>query len=160
MNQMTTKLIEELINFLKDLGQLYDDIVSRRPYSTMPRSTYYYNVRRFEKAGLIKRKERKKYGGMFVLTDKCRLLIKKRTTQNKRTDGFSTIIIFDIPEEKHKERDIFRRYLKRNGYTQIQKSVLISPLKVSLEIKDLSEELKIKPFITIISGRIENFYLD
>lgn len=157
MHKTTNKIVEELIDFLHDLSQLYDDIVSMRPYSTMPRSTYYYNVKRFEKAGLLKKKNRKKYGNTFTLTEKGKVLIKQPKVQKRRTDGFSTIIIFDIPEEKHRERNVFRRYLIRNGYTQIQKSVLISPLAISEEIKELAEELKIKPHISTLSGKLNQF---
>ena len=149
---------EEFIQFMTEGGKLIEDMVLHRlSLQKMPRSTYYYHVRKYQKAGLIKPKERKKYGNTFILTDKGRSLIKKPTVRKKRNDGFSTIIMFDIPEERKNARTIFRRYLIRNGYVLIQKSALISPLEVSQELKDLIDELKIKSNVKIISGKILYF---
>ena|ERR1035437_155949 len=37
------------------------------------------------------------------------------------------IVIYDIPEEKKKERDWFRRHLKKFNYIMIQRSVWVGP---------------------------------
>jgi len=37
------------------------------------------------------------------------------------------IVIYDIPEEKKKERDWFRRHLKKFDYVMIQRSVWVGP---------------------------------
>ncbi|OGE82133.1 MAG: CRISPR-associated endonuclease Cas2 [Candidatus Doudnabacteria bacterium RIFCSPLOWO2_01_FULL_44_21] len=153
------ELKEAFIETIKDMGGLIDDIIFR-PYSLRisrmyyPRSTYYHRLNKFEMQGLVKRKQHRKYGNPFVVTQKGRTLLHKPSIQKRRSDGFSSIIIFDIPEDKHRERNIFRRYLKRNGYTLIQKSVLISPLEISRELEELMEELKIRPYVTKISGKI------
>ncbi|MFH0960253.1 MAG: hypothetical protein V1897_16290, partial [Pseudomonadota bacterium] len=92
---------------------------------------------------------------VYILTNKGKQLLAKPKKIDRRSDGFSTLIIFDIPENKSKERFIFRRYLVRNGYTQLQKSVLISPDKFDPDTKDLIQELGIKPFVTVISGKVD-----
>lgn len=157
------RLTEEFIEFAKSIGEIAGTIVFT-PYgrlslrgSRFPRTTYYYNLRKFEKKGLIK-KQQKKLKSNFVLTAKGKELIHKPQPAKKiaRKDGLSTVVIFDIPEDQRRERNIFRRYLIRNGYVQIQKSVLISPLTVTAELKDLLLELKIKQCVTIISGRIDH----
>lgn len=159
MNKTTVRIAQEFLDFLKDMGELAEEI-ALTPYGKLrlnpiPRTTYYYNLRRFQNQGYLK-KERKRYASNFVLTAAGKELIRRNMPKTKRNDGFATFIIFDIPEEKSKERTVFRRYLIRNGYVQMQKSVLISPLKLSLEVKELLNELKIRKFVMIISGRIDH----
>lgn len=84
-------------------------------------------------------------------------MLHKPVTKNHRSDGFSTIIIFDIPEEKSRQRTIFRRYLQKNGYTLLQKSVLIAPFALSRDVKELIEELDIRRHISVIDGKINYF---
>ena len=122
----------------------------------IPRTTYYSALNRLEQKGLIQKKK-KAYRNLYFLTEKGKKLIRNPITKKQRTDGFSTIIIFDIPEEKARERTIFRRYLKNNGYTILQKSVLIAPFELSNDIKELIEELKIRNNISVIDGKIKYF---
>ncbi|MDP4001009.1 MAG: CRISPR-associated endonuclease Cas2 [bacterium] len=151
---------EELFDMAKNLGELATEIVFT-PYGKLrihgiPRTTYYRKLKKFQKNGLV-RKVRKSYGTDFVVTEKARQLRRNPRVKLNRTDGMSTIIMFDIPENKHKERDNFRRYLLKNGYTQIQKSVFISPFKRTDELRGFAEELKIEKNVFLISGKIDQF---
>lgn len=155
------QLAEEFVQFLKDIGQAYVEFVTT-PYGqlrihSIPRTTYYYNLRRFEQKGLLKKKPGSKEKSRLVLTEMGRACLKRNPLKQRRTDGLSTLVIFDIPESKHRERNIFRRYLIRQGYTLIQKSVLISPFKISPELKELAQELKITNYITTLSAKINQF---
>ncbi len=153
-------LQNELSEHIERLGSLIEDIILK-PYSLhisrmrYPRSTYNYRLRKFSKLGLVKKQNTKKYGNTFVLTDKGRSLLHKPKNTEKRSDNLSTIILFDIPEEKRRERNIFRRYLLRNGYVLIQKSFLIAPYKISTETREVIRELRLSPYIKFISGRID-----
>ncbi len=49
------------------------------------------------------------------------------------------IVMYDIPSEKRRERDWFRRHLKRFGYIMIQKSVWVGPSPLP---KDFTEYVK------------------
>ena len=114
----------EFQEFLEQTAGLLDDMVlGRLSIRSLyyPRSTYYYKLRKFKKQGLLKPQNRKKYPNTLILTDKGRELIKKSKAAVKRTDGLSTIVLFDIPEEKRKARDTLRRYLIRSGYTTIMR---------------------------------------
>ena len=150
----------EFIEWIKDLGGLIDDIVFR-PYSLSinrmyyPRSTYNYKLNKFKTHGLIKKRPTNNSRASFVLSEKGKSLLKKPKFTQKRTDGFSTLILFDIPEEQHRQRNIFRRYLLRNGYIQIQKSALVGPVKISSELKELVEDLKLTSYIKVISAKID-----
>ncbi|MEJ0021492.1 MAG: CRISPR-associated endonuclease Cas2 [Candidatus Doudnabacteria bacterium] len=158
--ELAYEIAVEMFAMAEDLGLLIEDIVFT-PYGKLkihriPRTTYYRRLERFEKNGLVT-KVRKHDGSAYILTDKAKKLRQKPLVKMNRTDGQSTIIMFDIPEEKHRARDNFRRYLIRHGYTQIQKSVFISPFQIFDELKEFAEELKIDSNISIVAGKIEQF---
>ena len=146
---------QELLWALNDLGELTTAMVTHRlSIHRLGYPTYYATVRRLEQQHLVKKK---KHGKMIriSITAQGRALLKKRSTGKRRADGSSTIIIFDIPEDKRRSREALRRYLIRHGYTLLQESVLISPTYVTRELKELLVELGIMPNVTIISGKID-----
>lgn len=151
---------EELLGLVEDAGELMADIAFT-PYGKLsihsmhvPKSTFYSAMGRFEKNGLIVKKK-KAYNNVYVITPEGKRLLKLLKRPEKRMDGFSTLIIFDIPEEKSRQRTILRRYLVRNGYTMLQKSVFISPLKISEELKNLIPELELRPYISFLSVKVD-----
>ncbi len=151
---------EEFKQFMKQGGYLLEKALTHRlsiQNMHYPRATFYHRIHKYQKQGLIRPLKRKKYGNTFILTEKGKILLQKPTIKKQRGDGLSTVILFDIPEEKRRARNIFRRYLAKNGYTLIQKSALISPLEISDELKELIEELKIKSYVKVISGKV--FYI-
>lgn len=160
--ELIIKMAEELFDFIKELGLSMNEFIAT-PYGKLrvhniPRATYYYQLKKFEKRGLIK-KVRKQYGATYVLTERAKQLRIKPRQKMNRTDGLSTIIMFDIPEEKHKARDNFRRYLIKNGYVQIQESVFISPCRIFDELKEFIKELGIKTNVTVVSGKIDHLLI-
>ncbi len=48
----------------------------------------------------------------------------------------NSLIIYDIPEEKKKERDWFRRHLKKFNYVMIQRSVWVGPSPLPKDFVD------------------------
>jgi DNA-binding transcriptional regulator PaaX len=111
-------------------------------------------LQKFEKHGLLKKSDSSKRQG-YNLTELAKQLGNSPSIKIHRKDGLATVILFDIPEDKHKARDRFRRYLLRNGYTQIQKSVFISPFEIFEELRQFINEMDIKRNVTFISGRID-----
>jgi hypothetical protein len=57
----------------------------------------------------------------------------KNLNLKKRKDGKCLMLIFDIPENKRKMRDLLREMLYNLGYKMLQKSVWISPYDVQQE---------------------------
>ncbi len=153
-------LIRELIDFAKEVGQVIDDIAftpyGRLRIHNIPRSTYYDRIEKFKKSGLIK-KPKKPNGSAYVLTKKAKNLSRKAAQKINRADGLSSIVIFDIPESKQSARKALRRYLQKNGYTMIQKSVFIGPFKIFKELIGFVEELGIEGNVSYISGKIDRF---
>jgi len=68
----------------------------------------------------------------------------------KRWDKKWRLVIFDIPKDKNKIRDIFRFKLKELGFYQLQKSVWLYPYECRGEISLLREYLRITPFVKLI----------
>lgn len=86
-------------------------------------------------------KKYRKYKGITVnsfgipVFDEPKKIVKqnKRIFHNTFLSSFdekspkNLIVMYDIPHEKKKERDWFRRHLKKFGYVMIQKSVWVGP---------------------------------
>lgn len=121
------------------------------------RSGYHKKLKKFEDRGLIKAVSTDS-GRVFVITQKAKLLRRAATTKKLRGDGFSTLVIFDIPEDKHNARDTLRRYLVRNGYTQMQKSSFLSPFIISDDLKELISELKLQSNVQFFSVKLDRVF--
>ena len=76
--------------------------------------------------------------GIPVFLNKNNLRIKKSDRKRcfynntfnspfKKESPKNLLIIYDIPSNKRKERDWFRRHLRKFGYIMIQKSVWVGP---------------------------------
>lgn len=64
------------------------------------------------------------------------------------------VVIFDIPEKYKTSRDLFRRYLIKLGFIQIQKSVYTYPFGCAKEIAILSQKLLVEKYVTILIAEI------
>jgi DNA-binding transcriptional regulator PaaX len=54
------------------------------------------------------------------------------------------LVIYDIPEEMKKERDWFRRHLKRFNFIMIQRSVWVGPSPLPKDFLDYVKSIGIK----------------
>ena len=72
------------------------------------------------------------------------------TFRNKKTDGSSRLIIFDIPEQRRDARDMLRRKLKEFECRQLQKSVYITPYVCEDEIGEIARILNVAPHIHVL----------
>ena len=59
------------------------------------------------------------------------------------------ILMYDVIEEKKKERDWFRRQLKNFDYMMIQKSVWVGPSPLPKEFLDYVKEIGLKDHLKI-----------
>ncbi|MCX6812118.1 MAG: hypothetical protein NTW79_00630 [Candidatus Berkelbacteria bacterium] len=67
--------------------------------------------------------------------------------KSKIRDGKWRILSFDVPREKNKLRDQFRRSIKRIGFKQVQQSLWVSPFINADEIDLIIDELKIREYV-------------
>lgn len=151
-----SRVQNRILSILKKAGEITSDLFESDSGPRISlRYGYYYHIKKMEKQGLIKKIKIKKKIKTYSLTEKGKRMIDIPGVPVRRDDGFSTIIMFDIPESEARKRTIFRRYLIRQGFVQLQGSVLISPNKIDRKIKGLIDEMNIKKYITIVSGKID-----
>jgi DNA-binding transcriptional regulator PaaX len=68
----------------------------------------------------------------------------------KKWDRKWRVVIFDIPEKKKKNRELFREKLKNLGFHQLQKSVFVYPFPCRDEIEFLRQNWEIAPFVLFL----------
>ena len=80
-----------------------------------------------------------------------RIIDKIRSTQFKRRkDGKWQMIMYDIPKNRNRERQFFRRELKALGYKMVQKSIWASPYNVIMETKRLIDKYEFWDFVRVL----------
>lgn len=148
--------IMELLELIETVGGLMPGTKGHyRSISSIRMPTFYKSLGRLEKRNLIKKKRNRYNQVAFVITEEGKGFLHKPKNLTPRGDGYSTIVAFDIPETYRKQRDTLRRYLLRNGYTLIQKSLFISRHKIHKELVTLLKDLKLSSFVKIISGKVD-----
>lgn len=65
----------------------------------------------------------------------------------KKWDGMWRIVIFDIPNEKNRFRDVLRQRLENMGFFQMQRSVFVSPFECKNELDILCEVYDLWDFV-------------
>ncbi len=75
----------------------------------------------------------------------------KITLSSRKRDGKWRLVIFDIPENKKANRDVFRRKLLQLGMIRVQDSIFASAFPCKKEIDFLCHFLNISDFVTLVS---------
>lgn len=162
LKQKAGQVTNEILWVLRDLAEMVPYPFESK-YEHINRLRYYdrYKVSRalgdLTRQGLVKkvRREKKVY---YSLTDLGRAKSLKYAYSKKeraaKTNGLSTIVIFDIPEERRKARDFLRRFLKKNGFMMLQRSVFIGRFEIQPEFKELLSELKVDLNVKVLEGRV------
>ena len=93
---------------------------------------------------------------VFKLSDKGKQKVFKYqleeiSLKKNKWDKKWRLLIYDIPKNKKKEADAFRRLIKKLNFLKIQKSVYLTPYKCSNEIDFLKTLYHIEDHVTIIS---------
>ena len=84
-------------------------------------------------------------------------LEKIKIKDSKRWDGKWRIVIFDIPEDIKRKREIIRYLLKRIGFRELQKSVFVYPFDCEKEINYVVKNFHLKKYVRfIVAERIDN----
>ncbi|MBI2474747.1 MAG: hypothetical protein HYV68_03525 [Candidatus Taylorbacteria bacterium] len=65
----------------------------------------------------------------------------------KKWDGYWRVVIFDVPEEFKKIRNVLRSHFKRLGLLEYQKSVFVYPFKCAEEIDQIVSVLYARKFV-------------
>jgi phenylacetic acid degradation operon negative regulatory protein len=63
------------------------------------------------------------------------------------------VLLFDIPEHKAAERQVFRLKLREMGFFHFQRSVFVLPYPCEKEIKKIIKHLEIQKYVHLITGQ-------
>ncbi len=80
-----------------------------------------------------------------VFTIKIKLVDKKI-----RPDKKWQMVLFDIPEKKRRQRNLFRKNLQYLGYKKLQRSIWVCPYDVLNETKDLIKRYRLEPHVELL----------
>lgn len=67
-------------------------------------------------------------------------------------DGIYRIVVWDIPENKRRLRDLLRRKLKEWKFEHVQKSVWVSKRNVTVRLRSLVKELEMGDWVIVIES--------
>ena len=117
-------------------------------------------MKRLEKQEMISFKEQANKT-IITITEKGKRRLLAQDFENitlkaKKRDGKWRLVIFDIPEGKKANREVFRRKLIQLGFLRLQDSVFASAFPCKEEIDFLCHYLEISDYVTLaILDRIE-----
>jgi len=81
--------------------------------------------------------------------------------KGQKWDGKWRIVTFDIPESKRRARDALRRLLKELGFSQLHKSVWVTPIPCRRQVLKIKKLYGVRNHISLIEAeyfdRIQEF---
>ncbi len=116
---------------------------------------------RLKRAGVIKKYVDEK-GEFIEITPKGQKMAKKYFTEQLeiksplRWDKKWRLVIFDIPDNKKRERDVLRGKLERLDFFKLQESVYVHPFECGGTIEALKKMYFIEPYVQyVLADRIQ-----
>lgn len=126
---------------------------------SVERSNFLRRIRYLKNQGYIETfvENKEKYA---ELTPKGRKQLQNLLLENitivktSKWDGKWRVVIFDIPEDLHSNRDRLRSQLKRLNFIQVQQSVYIFPFDCTLPVAALSEMYNVDKYVLIMISEV------
>ena len=88
--------------------------------------------------------------GKALLEEGGRRISKRKSSS---WNGYWTVVVYFIPEQKRKTRDTLRQEMKWMGYGPLSTATWISPNDLSKEVELLAKKLKIKEYVQIFQAK-------
>lgn len=117
------------------------------------RKRFYELVCKLKNRGYLKRLKVKNKDAAILTskgTEKLFRINLKTMDKKPRADGKWQMVLFDIPENKRKNRDYFRDGLRYLGYKNLQKSIWVCQYDVMKETKELIKRYNLEPFVEVL----------
>jgi len=94
-------------------------------------------------------------GRKVSMTAKGRIWLKTSYLKHLKSiypkwDGKWRVMIFDIPQELHTNRNRFRRKLKSLGFFALQKSVLVIPYPCEADLAEICDNFNVSNYVDVI----------
>ena len=143
-------LTQKILLFIDNNQDLYTAIsrpsLVGKDYPRKSNQIFYNAVYRLKEEGCLEEIE-KNGEKRYRATLKGKAKIFRFFKKDKKWDGKWRIVIFDIPEEKKKMRNFFRKKLYELGFRILQESVWISPQNIADKIEYLIELCDAKNYV-------------
>jgi phenylacetic acid degradation operon negative regulatory protein len=114
-------------------------------------------VSRMCQAGLLKVRHNKVRSYYSLTEEGMRLLEagERRIFERKSSswNGYWSVVVYFIPEEKRQARDTLRQELTWMGYGPLSTATWISPHDLSNEVEELANKLKIKEYVQVFQAK-------
>ena len=164
---ISDQVLWSVFNFFQEVGEAYSSLNPRSMQNVMYPEMFEIRRRIRQKkdvkyfSQIIYYLKRKGYIRVEQLSGKRGILLTKKGDERvlriqqklglkpKRKDGKWQMIIFDIPEEKKKLRDILRSTLRSFGYEYLQDSVWVCPYDVEKETEKFLQENSLDSYVRI-----------
>jgi len=114
------------------------------------------SLKQLEKRKYITIKKDSQGMAQLILSKEGRKIAKKLHASSltiqrpKKWDGLWRIVIFDIPEKQRSIRNVFRSFLKRLHFVEIQKSVFVHPYECKSVVEELAQVHEVENFVQYI----------
>lgn len=111
---------------------------------------YLKTITRLEKDGAVRRVNHQR-DAYLHLTDRGRQILEQRRPPQRDSpppwDRLWRLVIFDIPEKRHADRFLLRRYLAESGFAMVQKSVWIAPYDREEQVQKFARGIDIQRYV-------------
>lgn len=111
---------------------------------------YLKTITRLEKDGAVRRVNHQR-DAYLHLTDRGRQILEQRRPPQRDSpppwDRLWRLVIFDIPEKRHADRFLLRRYLAESGFAMVQKSVWIAPYNREEQVQKFARGIDIQRYV-------------
>ncbi len=91
-----------------------------------------------------------------MITNKAKIVLLEKIAKNIPKDKKIYIISFDIPEKMRRNRNLFRRSIKRLGFVELQKSLWVSNKNYGEMIDMLTKEYKVEEYVVYFISETTN----
>lgn len=142
----------EVLKYLNEKKQTLRYKGMRVGFLGLPDFQYYKYQTLANRLSILRKKDFVKMmpSGEYIITTKGRTFLEKQKnilktfeTEKDKNVPKDLLIVYDIEENKKKERDWFRRHLKKFHFAMIQKSVWVGPSPLPQDFLDYLKEIKL-----------------
>lgn len=132
---------------------LYNTHIYARGYDRpLKKSEFSQALKRLRERGLIEQSLIDEGKIIFKLTQLGRDALGANSFNTFDWDSIWRVVIFDIPEDKRRIRDQFRRKLKHWGFKNWQQSVWVTKNNVTDKLRSLIDELGIGQWVAVLES--------
>lgn len=163
LRSTTGEILGIMFDIASDLGQILLD-APKRPYRQLynlfpdefarTRNPYrdFYNLK---KQGYITVSEKEGLTAV-TLTNKARMKLIDKISAKQGKDGFYHFISFDIPEPMRRNRNGFRRTIKRMGFREVQKSLWVCDKSIGDLVELAAAEYEVRDYVVYLVAQKSN----